>query len=197
MATISDRSPLPSAHDSSTTSCASPKRRSTCPRKARATLMPIGVYRGLRSSAATIAAPSVPPVPRSDTAAICDEPANVVADMTIAATLPKCSVRARTPNEMPTAVAAGKTGAPARSALRMPAAEAARLLAVAADRHVAPLPRAIPCAVDERPLAVVGTTGLQPRPRSIGHRLGDGGEHGDTAAEDEPPLLEAPAEPAT
>ena len=47
------------------------------------------------------AAPTVPPSPRTDTAANCADPANVVADMTIGASHPKPAARASTPNEIP------------------------------------------------------------------------------------------------
>src|SRR4051794_15167177 len=112
-----------------------------------------------------------------DAAATCEEPANVVADMATAATALKCDARASTPNDAPIANAAGSSGAMTRRPLRMPLAKHARLLAIAADAHRAPLPRPVARIVDERPAARVGSAGLEALPRPIGHRLGCGGEH--------------------
>ena len=52
-----------------------------------------------------------PPAPRIDAAANCAEPANVVADMTIASTDSIPEVRASTPNEAPNTNAATPIGA--------------------------------------------------------------------------------------
>src|SRR5439155_25451150 len=73
--------------------------------------------------------------------------------------------------------AAGKSDAPMRAPLRMPGPKAARLGAVAADAHGAPLPRTVARVVDERPPARVRAAGLQLLPRTVGHRLGDCREH--------------------
>jgi hypothetical protein len=43
--------------------------------------------------------------------ATCAEPANVVADITTAAAALQCDARASTPNETPSAIAAGTSGA--------------------------------------------------------------------------------------
>src|SRR6476659_9956081 len=96
--------------------------------------------------------------------------------MTTAATAPKCAVRASTPNDAPSANAAGKSGAATRTPLRTLLSEGAGLFAVAANCHVAPLTRAVARVVDERPAARVGLARLQALPRAVGHRLADGGE---------------------
>src|SRR5712691_7442858 len=130
-----------------------------------------------RSSAAATAAAIPPPAPSTETEATCAEPANVVADMTTAAAAPKCDARASTPNEAPSANAAGRSVAATRSPLSMPPPEDARLLAVAAHAHRAPLSRPVAGVVDERPAAGVGSARLQALPGAVGHRLGCGGEH--------------------
>src|SRR6266852_8903678 len=130
-----------------------------------------------RSSAAATAAAIPPPAPSTETEATCAEPANVVADMTTAAAAPKCDARASTPNEAPSANAAGRSVAATRSPLSMPSPEDARLLAVAAHAHRAPLSRPVAGVVDERPAAGVGSARLQALPGTVGHRLGCGGEH--------------------
>src|SRR5712691_3022534 len=104
-----------------------------------------------RSSAAATAAAIPPPAPSTETDATCAEPANVVADMTTAAAAPKCEARASTPNDAPSANAAGTSGAAMRKPLRMALPEGAGLLAVAADAHRAPLPGVVARVVDEGP----------------------------------------------
>src|SRR5437868_11178501 len=79
----------------------------------------------------------------------------------------------------------------------MPAPVPPRLLAVAADGHVAPDSRSIARRVDERPLAVVRTARLEPRPRSVGHDIGDRREDRVAGLEDERSLVEADAETGT
>src|SRR5438105_3269790 len=116
------------------------------------------------------AAASPPPVPRMETVATCAEPANVVADITVAASPPTPAAWARTANDAPNANAAGVSPriacTPSRKPLRggMPRTVSVHLLPVAADLHVAPRPRAVLRLVEERPVAVVGAAGLQPRP---------------------------------
>ena len=56
---------------------------------------------------------------------------------------------------------------PARTPLDMPGPERARLGAVAAEAHRAPLPRPVARVVDERPAARVGTAGLELRPGAV------------------------------
>src|SRR4051794_25198088 len=99
-----------------------------------------------------------------DAAATCEEPANVVADMTTAATALKWDARASTPKDAPMAKAAGSSGAMRRRPLRMPLAEDARFLAISADTHRAPLARVVAGVVDEGPAARVGTAGLEAAP---------------------------------
>jgi hypothetical protein len=61
--------------------------------------MPIARKREFISAAAPTAAPSPPPAATIDTAANCEEPANTIADITIAASTEKPASRARTPND--------------------------------------------------------------------------------------------------
>ena len=58
-----------------------------------------------------MAAPRLPPAPSTETTAICAEPANVVADIAIAATEPMPADRASTPNVTPNAKTAIEIGA--------------------------------------------------------------------------------------
>src|SRR5439155_542617 len=109
--------------------------------------------------------------------ATCAEPANVVADMRTAASASRCAVRASTPNEAPSAAAAGKSGAPIRAPLRTACPECAGLLAIAADLHRAPLARLVASIVDERPATGVGAARFQPAPRAFGHCLAGRREH--------------------
>jgi hypothetical protein len=58
-----------------------------------------------------MAAAAVPPAPSTDTIANCAEPANVVADRTIAASESIPAAVASTPNDAPNARTAGISGA--------------------------------------------------------------------------------------
>src|SRR4051812_47182342 len=87
-----------------------------------------------------------------------------------------CAVFASTPNDTPSANAAGSSGAATRAPLRMLLPEVPRFLTIAANRHVAPLPRAIARVVDEGPAARLGPAGLQALPRAVRHRFADRGE---------------------
>ncbi len=69
----------------------------TFPSSHGATETPIGRYREFSITAARIAVAAEPPAPRTDAAANCAEPANVVMDITIGATLPIPAAGARTP----------------------------------------------------------------------------------------------------
>src|SRR5437899_9725428 len=129
-----------------------------------------------RSSAAATAAAIPPPAPSTETEATCAEPANVVADMTTAAAAPKCDARASTPNEAPSANAAGKSVAAIRKPLRIPLPKDARFLTVAAHAHRAPLPRPVAGVVDESPAARVRPARLQALPAAVCHRLGRSSE---------------------
>src|SRR5215470_566545 len=73
-----------------------------------------------------MAAATPPPAPSSDTVATCAEPANVVIDMTIAATALKPDARARTPKLAPSTNAAGNNGAATRNPLPIGLAYAAQ-----------------------------------------------------------------------
>jgi len=73
----------------------------------------------LRKIAARIAAATVPPASSTDTAANWDAPANVVADMTTAAALPKPVASARTPYERPKRIGLGASGSAARTPSRI------------------------------------------------------------------------------
>src|SRR4051794_4993798 len=84
-----------------------------------------------------------------------------------------CAVFASTPNDTPSANAAGSSGAATRTPLRMLLPEVPRFLTIAADRHVAPLPGAVPRVVDEGPAARLGAAGLEALPRAVRHRLAD------------------------
>src|SRR5947199_10383811 len=110
-----------------------------------------------------------PPAPRIDAAATCEEPANVVADMTTAAAALKCDARASTPKDAPMAKAAGRSGAMSRRPLRMPLAEDAHLLAVAAHAHRAPLAREVGRVVDEGPATQIRTERFEAMPRGVHH----------------------------
>jgi hypothetical protein len=57
----------------------------------------------------------VPPAPRTETIANCAEPANVVADMTSAASESIPAALARTPKEAPNATIAGMSGSITRA----------------------------------------------------------------------------------
>ena len=65
-----------------------------------------------------MAAAAPPAAPRIDTAANCPEPANVVADMTVAANAFTPAACARTPNDAPNMTAASAIGAIARAPSR-------------------------------------------------------------------------------
>jgi hypothetical protein len=65
-----------------------------------------------------MAAATAPPVSSVETTANCAEPANVVADMTMAASGSKPAARARMPNEAANAAAATAIGAIARAPSR-------------------------------------------------------------------------------
>src|SRR5215471_3198709 len=99
------------AQDSSTINCDSKNRLSREPSKASATAMLMARYRALRRTAAITAASTLPPLSRTDVAANCADPANVVADMTIGATEPSPAATARMPNAIPKLAEAGTTGA--------------------------------------------------------------------------------------
>ena len=64
-------------------------------------------------TAATTAARTVPPAPSTETAANCEEPPKVVADITTAAMGSKPAARASTPNETPNSATAMVRGAAA------------------------------------------------------------------------------------
>ena len=87
----------------------------------------------LSSTAAAIAAATAPPDPSTDATANCAEPANVVSDITIGATVPIPASRARMPNDAPKARTATASGA----AARMPATTATRAAVADTDsvRH--------------------------------------------------------------
>ena len=108
-----------SAHDSSTMSCASTRRRRREPGKIEATETLIGTYLALRSAAATIAAAAPPPVSRIDAAANCAEPAKVVADISRAAAQPMPASPDSRPNEAPKSSGASASGRAARTPSRM------------------------------------------------------------------------------
>src|SRR3954469_18250684 len=97
--------------------------------------------------------------------------------MTTAASASKCAVRASTPNDAPSAAAAGKSGAPMRAPLSTTGPKGASLLPVAATLHRAPLPGLVARVVDEREAAGVRPAGLQPAPAAVGHRLAHRCEH--------------------
>src|SRR5947209_13784561 len=102
----------------------------------------------------------------------------------MAASAPMCAVCASTPNDAPSAAAAGKSGAATRMPLvtAAPRSKGARLCAVAAHLHVAPLARVIPRVVDECPAACVRATHLEPLPGAVGHRSRHCGEDAAEAA---------------
>src|SRR3954451_18505831 len=75
--------------------------------------MPIGRKREFISAAAPPAAPSPPPAATIEIAANCAEPANTIADMTIAAGAERPASRARTPNETDSKKPAAAHGTPA------------------------------------------------------------------------------------
>ncbi len=72
----------------------------------------------MATQAAAMAARTPPPVPSTDAAANCADPANVVADMTTGATLPIPAASASTPNERPKTNALAAIGATARAPSR-------------------------------------------------------------------------------
>ncbi len=78
-------------------SCACRNRDQALPVSHGATLTPIGPYRAFSSTAAVIAAATVPPTSRIDAAANCADPANVVIDITIGASTPMPAALASTP----------------------------------------------------------------------------------------------------
>jgi hypothetical protein len=100
------------------------KPRHRPPSRDDATETPIGPYRAFSNTAAAIAAPTVPPASSTETAANCDEPANVVADMTIGASHPMPADRASSPNETPKPATAIASGATARTPSRYRAGSA-------------------------------------------------------------------------
>src|SRR3954470_6126823 len=113
------RSKVPSprlaiAHEASTTVCPCAARLTGPPGSDGASAMPIGRKREFISAAAPTAAPSPPPAATIEIAANCAEPANTIADMTIAAGAESPAWRARTPNETDSRNPAAAYGTPAR-----------------------------------------------------------------------------------
>ena len=81
-------------------------------------MTPSGRYRAFSRTAARTAVAADPPAPRTETAANCADPAKVVTDITMGATLPIPAARASTPNEIPNAPTAIASGTTARTPSR-------------------------------------------------------------------------------
>src|SRR5439155_27213403 len=80
--------------------------------------MPIARKREFTRAAAPTAPPTRPPAETIDTAANCADPANTIADITIAATTLKPASRASTPNDSESRKPASAYGTPALSPAR-------------------------------------------------------------------------------
>ena len=100
------------AHDASTTVCPLAARFSGPPRKDGPTAALIGRKREFIRVAAAIAAPAPPPAPTIEIEANCADPANTIAEKTIASAGEKPDSTARMPNEMARMPPATANGAP-------------------------------------------------------------------------------------
>src|SRR3954469_5532449 len=114
------RSKVPSprfaiAHDESTIVWPCAARFAAPPGSDGPSAIPIGRKREFISAAPPTAAPSVPPAAKIETAANWAEPANTIADITIAARVLKPASRASTPNESDSRNPAAANGTPART----------------------------------------------------------------------------------
>src|SRR4051794_20361859 len=88
------------AQEASTTACPFAARLSGPPRNDGPTAALMGRKREFISVAAATAAPAPPPAPTIEMDANCAEPANTIAEKTIAASAEKPDSTARIPNEM-------------------------------------------------------------------------------------------------
>src|SRR5687768_13632296 len=114
-----------------------------------------------------MAATAPPPAARTETAANCAAPANVVADMAMAASAVSPAARASTPNDSPNASAAIESGRAARTPARTLERETIR-----ADHHRGCAPRATTsCCARPSPHAIDRGAGRPPVARRAPREL--------------------------